>query len=149
MTRKQDGGSNGCITARSGFYTPLRTYLSFSSAAVANKNVYIARKHRQVSKPANRQNAIFVIFSSSSPSVRLALQLLQRWRSITHQTEGISRDWLFFYFDYSETVSAPKCFWTLYSTGSKWTPFCCCVITIMRNSYYWVMNKHNHRKPVI
>ena len=65
--------------ARNGFYTLLGTYLSFSRAALANKSVYIVRNQRQGSKPGTRQNAIFVIFFSSSSfsSVMLALQLLQ------------------------------------------------------------------------
>ena len=54
-------------------YTPLLyilllIYLSFPRAALANKNVYIARNQRQGSKPGTRQNAIFVIFFFSSSS---------------------------------------------------------------------------------
>ena len=58
MARKQDGGSDECISNQTAI-TRLGTrftrfeapqYLSFSSAALANKNVYIARKQRQGSK---------------------------------------------------------------------------------------------------
>ena len=42
-------------SARSRFYVPLSTYLSFSSTALTNKNVYFAH---QGSKLATKQNVI-------------------------------------------------------------------------------------------
>ena len=41
----------------------LSTYLSFLTAALANKNVYITQKQLHGNKLATRQNMIFVIFS--------------------------------------------------------------------------------------
>ena len=60
MAQKQDGGSNGCISiyygdnsARNRFYMLLSTYLSFSSAALANKNISILPEIS--AKVANRE----------------------------------------------------------------------------------------------
>ena len=58
MARKQEDGSNGCISnytiitlLGAGFTHFKAPYLLFSNTTLANKDVYIGRKHRKV---ANR-----------------------------------------------------------------------------------------------
>ena len=70
MARKQDARSNGCIISNLTAITPLEagfalvtTYLSFSIAAVGNKNVYIARTMGEV----------IIIISTPSVLIRLAI----------------------------------------------------------------------------
>ena len=124
----------------------LSTYLLFSRVVLANKNVYITRNQRQGSKLGTRQTRFlssFFFFSSSS--VRLALQPLQWWWSITHQTERNPCDWCLFYLDYSKTERASQYFWTLESTGSQLDAIL--LLLLLRNSYNCLMSKHNHRKP--
>ena len=64
-------------------------------AALTNKNVYIARKQRQGSKPGNRENTIFIVFSSlfffffSQASVTTAAAMM-----IKHAPNGRNYSWL-------------------------------------------------------
>ena len=110
------------------------TYMSFPRATLANKNVSISQNQRQGSKPRTSQNPIFVNFFSSF-SVRLALQLLQWWWSIMHQTEGITHDWCL-----STLIVAKRNVLCSISGHSKVQApnlilFCYCIITI----YYCVI----------
>ena len=124
--------SYGDYSTKNGFYTLLNTYLSFLRAALADKNVYIARNQCQVSKPGARQNLIFIIFSSF-----LLFQSGQCYNRCSDDDQShTKRKELLVIGAFCTSIITKQKVLRSVSVHSKvqapsWTPFCYCIITII------------------
>ena len=103
--------SYGKNLSRNGFCTLLSTHLSFSSAALASSNVYIARKHRKPAKQATfcSSGVFFVFFFSQASAITTTTSITKQ----ASRCRDSSR--LLHLLDWS-LAKQNVLFWALYST---------------------------------
>ena len=102
--------SYGKNLSRNGFCTLLSTHLSFSSAALASSNVYIARKHRKPAKQATFCSSVLCFYFQPGYCAITTTAIITKRAS---QCRGFSR--LLHLLDWSLSKQNVL-FWALYST---------------------------------